>query len=823
MVSVVCAAVRRKNNARYQRRYFYEWGVKEVTHEMEKKFECRLCRVDKPETSMAKRGVDGSMCVHTHKSLPRVPKFYKKLRLRAFKKHCDHYHQLALPLFRQKVREKQDLTAYDTVPSANLLDLGRDDRARVVVGRSSFEFLRRVSSASRKGPHPFKLLRDRSSARWAVAKPCRAKTVTHLQSQLKHTASFSALANILRSVGPNSKLDSRDTVTPALVSDVARITVAECLHHLSIIMRRSWLVTAEIDGVKVKGNKPFLTVRVNVPGPDRVWRFHVTAFRLKKRHKGLYMFKTFSMLMSALGGRRWAKQSGGLATDGAENLKGRFNGLLSHLRRHVTTAFVHHRCTPHRLSLTYNASMKWLKGVPRLEWVKMFKGLLKAIRGQHASEALGSLCPTTVTTRWNYFLRSIGYVDSRESSIRELQETEIPTEEWFWQTTHGLCFVCELFDGAFRALQTEELLTTAVAPIFKELHRSIACFSGAVILDEVPPQHFPIVRCVGNADGVQIYAGCCLVHVGERQVGRLLCACTRCGITLQHESHLRIHDAIVTMASHGLRSDSICIHNMSLPAPVSPARAGPSLREAVAQKTRRARKQQPEAAEDASSAAVRIAAMLVGGVCAVAINRLLWELEDFQQESAGRVDPKLYPLDVAGQPEEEFERLVDQMAPLMEGAFSHEQTKELAAQRRLLAMEVESRYGLRERLQRASVVTTRDGSQKPASLEASWKPLHGKHSLLIHFIMGVAAVSASIAGVERDNGLLKADMGDKRTSMGDVAFDSRMHARQLTELREAAACKLPVQRVWEEEDEDYSKTSLITDRTTHEFAIGWVS
>eukprot|EP00918_Siedleckia_nematoides_P020582 GHVU01043987.1.p1 GENE.GHVU01043987.1~~GHVU01043987.1.p1 ORF type:complete len:256 (-),score=23.45 GHVU01043987.1:118-885(-) len=228
------------------------------------------------------------------------------------------------------------------------------------------------------------------------------------------------------------------------------------------------------------------------------------------------MYKTFSMLMSALGGRHWPKQSGGLATDGAENLKGRFNGLLSHLRRVVTSAFVHHRCTPHRLSLTYNAAMKWLKKVPgRLEWVGKFKRLLKAIRQQHASEDLGSLCPTTVSTRWNYFLRSISYVDVRETQVRALDDADIPTQEWFWQLTHALCYVCELFDGAFRALQQQELLTTAVTPIFQSLQQSIVDFSGVQVLPDTPPTHQPVVRCTPGTGGVQITAGCCTVVIGN--------------------------------------------------------------------------------------------------------------------------------------------------------------------------------------------------------------------------------------------------------------------------------------------------------------------
>eukprot|EP00918_Siedleckia_nematoides_P080380 GHVU01176340.1.p2 GENE.GHVU01176340.1~~GHVU01176340.1.p2 ORF type:complete len:180 (-),score=41.92 GHVU01176340.1:642-1181(-) len=52
--------------------------------------------------------------------------------------------------------------------------------------------------------------------------------------------------------------------------------------------------------------------------------------------------------------------------------------------------------------------------------------------------------------------------------------------------------------------------------------------------------------------------------------------------------------------------------------------------------------------------------------------------------------------------------------------------------------------------------------------------------------------------------------------MGDVAFDARLHARQLIAVREAAACTLPVQREWEEEDADF----VVTDDFT--FASGEV-
>eukprot|EP00918_Siedleckia_nematoides_P037356 GHVU01080992.1.p2 GENE.GHVU01080992.1~~GHVU01080992.1.p2 ORF type:complete len:129 (-),score=10.06 GHVU01080992.1:27-413(-) len=93
---------------------------------METKLECRLCRVDKPETTRAATDSDGNVRVITNPKLPRLPKFYKKARLRAFRRHCLLYHQAALPVFRDRVATGGDLTAYDRVNAASVLDLGSD-------------------------------------------------------------------------------------------------------------------------------------------------------------------------------------------------------------------------------------------------------------------------------------------------------------------------------------------------------------------------------------------------------------------------------------------------------------------------------------------------------------------------------------------------------------------------------------------------------------------------------------------------------------------------------------------------------------------------
>eukprot|EP00918_Siedleckia_nematoides_P038345 GHVU01083322.1.p2 GENE.GHVU01083322.1~~GHVU01083322.1.p2 ORF type:complete len:221 (+),score=39.12 GHVU01083322.1:1804-2466(+) len=139
----------------------------------------------------------------------------------------------------------------------------------------------------------------------------------------------------------------------------------------------------------------------------------------------------------------------------------------------------------------------------------------------------------------------------------------------------------------------------------------------------------------------------------------------------------------------------------------------------------------------------------------------------------------------------------------MDGAFTPADTRQLFSQRRQLGMEVATPH-IRQRLTAASVVTRKDGSTKPASLRAAWMPLQGRFDLLQHFILGLACTSATVASVERDHSLLKNDIGNRRGRLDDITFISRMHARQLTQLRTAAADKFPVRRECAEDASDYT-------------------
>eukprot|EP00918_Siedleckia_nematoides_P011463 GHVU01025209.1.p2 GENE.GHVU01025209.1~~GHVU01025209.1.p2 ORF type:complete len:118 (+),score=4.28 GHVU01025209.1:65-418(+) len=70
----------RKHNAKYSKRYFEEYGVLEVQVGGRKRYECRLCFVDRPEKECAKTGSDGLTRVHKHTKVSTVPFYYNSLR-----------------------------------------------------------------------------------------------------------------------------------------------------------------------------------------------------------------------------------------------------------------------------------------------------------------------------------------------------------------------------------------------------------------------------------------------------------------------------------------------------------------------------------------------------------------------------------------------------------------------------------------------------------------------------------------------------------------------------------------------------------------------
>jgi hypothetical protein len=246
----------------------------------------------------------------------------------------------------------------------------------------------------------------------------------------------------------------------ALASNYTRIVCAALLQILSDALLQVWAFSLALDGSTHMG-KSYLDVRVHFVWLNVLYNFHLLAIPLFDWHTGENQFHVLTKFLDALLFDHWKHACIGISSDGARNMTGSVQGLVSRLERVCSSDLIRIWCGLHQLDLVMQRVYK-----PALE--NEFYSVLTALIGhlrrqQSLIGEMRSTCPKVADTRWALMATTTSWLYAkRHRVLKHLDKKKpgcAPTKTW-WVFMHAVnAFAVE----AHAVLSSLQGLTTLVS------------------------------------------------------------------------------------------------------------------------------------------------------------------------------------------------------------------------------------------------------------------------------------------------------------------------------------------------------------------------
>jgi len=245
-----------------------------------------------------------------------------------------------------------------------------------------------------------------------------------------------------------------------MASNYTCIVCAALLQILSDVISQVWAFSLAFDGSTHQGMS-YLDVRVRFVWLGVLYNFHLMAIPLFVRHTGENLFRVLQKFLDALLEDSWKHTCIRVSTDGARNMIGRVQGLVSRVQQVCSLDILQIWCGLHQLDLVMQRVYK-----PALE--SEFYSVLTALIGhlrqqQSLIGEMQSTCPKVADTRWvSMFLSTKWLCIKRHRLLLHLDERKpacAPTKLW-WVFLHAVNAFATEADLVFTALQG---LTTLIS------------------------------------------------------------------------------------------------------------------------------------------------------------------------------------------------------------------------------------------------------------------------------------------------------------------------------------------------------------------------
>lgn len=124
------------------------------------------------------------------------------------------------------------------------------------------------------------------------------------------------------------------------------------LQHTRVLMsdKRCWAYIVAMDSATNRGDW-FVDVRVRICVDSKVENIHLLAVPLTESHTGTVMFEVVHDLSRGVVGINWSRRLLFVATNGAANMIGRHQGVVTQLEQITPPGFFRIWCVAHQLYL----------------------------------------------------------------------------------------------------------------------------------------------------------------------------------------------------------------------------------------------------------------------------------------------------------------------------------------------------------------------------------------------------------------------------------------------------------------------------------------
>ena len=144
--------------------------------------------------------------------------------------------------------------------------------------------------------------------------------------------SFRQAENLLNEAKKQTGLGCIGSLSVGKVTNVVRLVCALNFQTMSCVMQSVWAFSIAVDG-GTKCTVPYLDVRARFCVGRKLFNIHVVALPMYNSHTGQNMTDVIIKFFDAIA-PDWKQKLISVSTDGASNMTGRHNGVVSLLDRH---------------------------------------------------------------------------------------------------------------------------------------------------------------------------------------------------------------------------------------------------------------------------------------------------------------------------------------------------------------------------------------------------------------------------------------------------------------------------------------------------------
>jgi hypothetical protein len=158
-----------------------------------------------------------------------------------------------------------------------------------------------------------------------------------------------------------------------------------------------WAFSIAFDGGN-KGNQLlYVDLRVRFCVENHVCNLHLVALPIHERHTGLNMYNLIKKFLDALCSG-WKDKLIGISTDGASNMSGRYQGVVTYLCNNTPHLVYCVWCGAHQLDLVVQSATRKLLEGEFVQFVTNMTGNLR--RQKNLILEMKAKCPRFIDTRW---------------------------------------------------------------------------------------------------------------------------------------------------------------------------------------------------------------------------------------------------------------------------------------------------------------------------------------------------------------------------------------------------------------------------------------
>jgi hypothetical protein len=240
------------------------------------------------------------------------------------------------------------------------------------------------------------------------------------------------------------------------VIQVVRLVCASNLQTISNVLNRAWAFSVAIDA-GTKSSVPYLDVRARFSVARKMFNVHVGAIPMYERHTGANMANVIAQFFDAVA-PNWKSQLISVSTDGASNMTGKYNGLVTYLDKmclpYSKSRVYRIWCGAHQLDLV--AQKIYLKLLDET-FISSTQDLTSYLRCQfNLIVEMGTKCPTFVNTRWLSMIKLLSWMKSNRLKIcayMDENEAKCKPDLAWWAMVYALHDFAEILSIACRSMQ----------------------------------------------------------------------------------------------------------------------------------------------------------------------------------------------------------------------------------------------------------------------------------------------------------------------------------------------------------------------------------